>query len=229
MELQFNNKDRARKIYERFIECQPENSTAWISYAELEKSLEEMDRCRGILEIAIQQNLDMPEVVWKTYINIEIANGEYDKVRELYGRLLTKTKHVKVWISYAKFEQEIKENIKARAVYENSYNYFKQSGLKEERLLILENWISLEEQNNEDEKVAELRKILPNKVKRRRKINKGNETEPQVVDKNEPINTEEGWEEYFDYIFPDDEDQKKSLKILEHAMKWQSQMKGNIK
>lgn len=36
-----------------------------------------------------------------------------------------------------------------------------------------------------------------------------------------------GWEEYYDYIFPDDEkdQQKKSLKILELAHKWK---KGSI-
>ena len=88
------------------------------------RSLDELERCRSILEIAITQNLDMPEMVWKTYINIELANFEIEKVRVLYSRLLNKTKHEKVWISYAKFEQE---NLKARAVMENAYLYFKQS------------------------------------------------------------------------------------------------------
>ena len=174
------------------------------------RSLDELERCRSILEIAITQNLDMPEMVWKTYINIELANFEIEKVRVLYSRLLNKTKHEKVWISYAKFEQE---NLKARAVMENAYLYFKQSGLKEERLLILENWISLEESNNDEKTTNELKKRLPTKVKRRRKINKNNESE--TLQENEIINSEQGWEEYFDYIFPDDEDQKKNLKILE--------------
>jgi len=182
------------------------------------RSLDELERCRSILEIAFTQNLDMPEMVWKTYINIELANFEIEKVRVLYSRLLNKTKHEKVWISYAKFEQE---NLKARAVMENAYLYFKQSGLKEERLLILENWISLEESNNDEKTTNELKKRLPTKVKRRRKINKNNESE--TLQENEIINSEQGWEEYFDYIFPDDEDQKKNLKILDHAFKWHSQ------
>ena len=221
------NIDRVRKIYEKFIECQPENSTAWVKYSELERynyilfrSLDELDRCRAILEIAIQQNLDMPEIVWKTYINIELTNGEIEKVRELYGRLLNKTKHVKVWISYAKFEQENEENLKARAVFENAYLFFKQSGLKEERLLILENWINLEETYKQEEMLEELKKKQPAKVKRRRKINKKDESE--AIQDNDAMNNEEGWEEYFDYIFPDDEDQKKNLKILDHALKWHS-------
>jgi crooked neck len=69
--------------------------------------LEELDRARAIFEIAINRsNLDMPENVWKSYIDFEIGLNRLDNVRELYRRLLTKTKHVKVWISYAKFEQE---------------------------------------------------------------------------------------------------------------------------
>ena len=37
LELQLGNFDRVRKIYEKFIECQPENSIAWIKYSELER------------------------------------------------------------------------------------------------------------------------------------------------------------------------------------------------
>jgi crooked neck len=40
-------------IYEKFIEIFPDNPNAWIKYAELEKSLEEQERCRGIFELAI--------------------------------------------------------------------------------------------------------------------------------------------------------------------------------
>ena len=32
-----------------------------------------------------------------------------------------------------------------------------------------------------------------------------------------------GWEEYYDYIFPDDQAQSKNLKILELAHKWKKQ------
>ena len=57
----------------------------------------------------------MPESVWKAYIDFEIENAtqnggdgkttkDYSKVRGLYRRLLDITKHVKVWISYTKFE-----------------------------------------------------------------------------------------------------------------------------
>ena len=48
----------------------------------------------------------MPETVWKAYIDMEILIKEFDKVRNLFKRLLVKTKHVKVWISYANFEEQ---------------------------------------------------------------------------------------------------------------------------
>jgi crooked neck len=35
--------------------------------------------------------------------------------------------------------------------------------------------------------------------------------------------TEEGWEEFFDYIFPEDEATKPNLKLLEMAKAWKKQ------
>ena len=34
------------------------------------------------------------------------------------------------------------------------------------------------------------------------------------------MNEDAGWEEYYDLMFPDDQEQKKNLKILELAHKW---------
>jgi len=58
-------------------------------YAQFEASLGEQERARQIFEIAIaQQELDMPEAVWKAYIDFEIANNDFTLVRNLYQRLL---------------------------------------------------------------------------------------------------------------------------------------------
>ena len=66
-------------------------------FAELEASVGELERSRAIYELAINQPvLDMPELLWKSYIDFEIAQGEHDNVRTLYERLLDRTKHVKV-------------------------------------------------------------------------------------------------------------------------------------
>jgi crooked neck len=204
LETQLGNIDRARTIYEKYIEVQPDNANAWVDYSEMEKSLDERERCIAIYETAITQPLDMPEVVWKSYINTEISFGNLEKVRNIYERLLEKTKHVKVWLSYAKFEVEAGEIENSRNIYDRAYQLFKDKGMKEERLLILENWIKMEE--NEDQEMLEiLLKRKPEKLKKRRLLG---QTE------------EEGWEEYYDYIFPDDNETKKELKIISNAMKW---------
>ena len=44
-----------------------------------------------------QPSLDMPETLWKSYIDFEINQGENERTRALYRALLERTKHVKVW------------------------------------------------------------------------------------------------------------------------------------
>ena len=61
--------------------------------------------------------MDIPEILWKAYIDFEVELEDWERVRELYERLLDKTKHVKVWLSYAKFETSIEEFENAREVY----------------------------------------------------------------------------------------------------------------
>ena len=68
-----------------------------MQYAELETILGDIDRAEAVYELAINQpKLDMPEVLWKSYIDFQIEQEEYDKVRNLYRRLLQRTQHVKV-------------------------------------------------------------------------------------------------------------------------------------
>lgn len=40
--------------------------------------------------------MDMPELLWKSYIDFEIAQQEPEKTRQLFERLLERTSHVKV-------------------------------------------------------------------------------------------------------------------------------------
>jgi hypothetical protein len=295
LELQLGNVDKCRLIYEKFIQTSSDNCNAWVKYAELEKSLEEYDRCVAILQTAISQPLDMPEIVWKAYINVEIFYKKFNNVRKLYEILLEKTRHIKVWLSYAKFEQEVLEFEKSREIFERAYNYFKDNKMKEERLMILENWIKTEENNlekfengnlfvgnnmeNEDEDydnendneknnnnnrlkgsildevaldekinsfdfevniqktievIKNLNKKKPDKIKKRRKILNHFTRENSNIyndhnNMDDENNADEGWEEYYDYIFPEDEDTKKNFKILGHALKWHKDAKETMK
>ena len=97
----------------------------------------------------------MPELLWKAYIDFETEEGEREKARDLYERLVQLSGHVKVWISYATFEAEpipipraMREEgeeeeeeevpmvegdpVRARQIFERGYKDLKSKGLKHE-------------------------------------------------------------------------------------------------
>lgn len=110
----------------------------------------------------------MPELLWKAYIDFETEEGEREKARALYERLIGLSGHVKVWISYALFEAEAMplprsqreedegedadevpmvegDVILARQVFQRGYNDLKSKGLKSEVRSDrngLENWVT---------------------------------------------------------------------------------------
>lgn len=51
-------------------------------------TLGDIDRARGIYRIAVSQpRLDMPEILWKAYIDFEVEQEEYDNARDLYRQV----------------------------------------------------------------------------------------------------------------------------------------------
>lgn len=134
----------------------PSNSAAWIKYAELETQLEDFARVRAIFELGVAQSaLSMPELLWKAYIDFETEEGERERARALYERLVQASGHVKVWISYATFEaepipvaraqreeQEDEDEdevpmvegdpVRARQIFDRAYKDLKGKGLKHE-------------------------------------------------------------------------------------------------
>ena len=223
---------RCRTLYEKFLEFNPENVQTWMKFAELETLLGDVDRARGIYELAINQpRLDMPEILWKGYIDFETEQEETDRARELYRRLLDRTQHVKVfsdwlkliqsshwlifqvWLSLAQFERQNDHEdrvVQARHVYEEANKALRQSREKEERLMLLEAWTDFEGEEGDEKSQAQVQDLMPRRVKKRRKI----ETED---------GSDQGWEEYFDYIFPEDEAAKPNLKLLAMAKMWKKQ------
>ncbi|KAK9675192.1 NineTeen Complex (NTC) component, partial [Basidiobolus ranarum] len=222
LEIQLLDFDRVRKLYEKHMEYNPANCYAWIKFAEVEKELEDYDRCRAIFELAIQQPvLDMPEVLWKAYIDFEMEQEEYDKARMLYERLLERTQHVKVWISFAQFELQApnidsedsgEKAARARQIFDRAYKSMKERELKEERVLILEAWREFETQYGTSETLESVTSKMPKVVKKRRQV------EDEV--------SGTSWEEYYDYIFPDDVTQKPNLKFLAMAYQWSQSRQG---
>ncbi|KAF2162212.1 hypothetical protein M409DRAFT_58333 [Zasmidium cellare ATCC 36951] len=227
MELKLFEFVRCRTLYEKWIEFDPSNSQAWIKFAELEQGLEDLERTRAIFELAVQQDvLDMPELVWKAYIDFEEGEGEYDKTRELYERLLSKTEHVKVWISYAHFEINVPDSAdqvaededaavsevakaRARKVFERAHKLYKERSLVEERVSLLNAWKAFEDTHGSEEDKEKVAKQMPRKVKKRRKLD------------------DDSFEEYMDYVFPaDDESSAKMSKLMMMAQKWKREKEG---
>uniref|UniRef100_A0A8P4KMH8 Crooked neck-like protein 1 n=1 Tax=Dicentrarchus labrax TaxID=13489 RepID=A0A8P4KMH8_DICLA len=214
LELQLREFDRCRKLYEKYLEFSPENCTTWIKFAELETILGDMERARGIFELAIgQPRLDMPEVLWKSYIDFEIEQEEFGNTRNLYKRLLQRTQHVKVWISYAKFELSIDSSDRlqrCRQIFEEANKSMRNCEEKEERLMLLESWSDFEKEFGSDTTMERVRNLLPEKVKKRRKLTAED-------------GSDAGWEEYYDYIFPEDAANQPNLKLLAMAKMWKRQ------
>uniref|UniRef100_M1A878 Crooked neck protein n=1 Tax=Solanum tuberosum TaxID=4113 RepID=M1A878_SOLTU len=198
-------KGRAEDLYSKFVAFEKHK------FAELERSLYETERARAVFELAIDQPaLDIPELLWKAYIDFEISEGEFERTRALYKRLLNHTKHLKVWISYSVIDDsDIKQKKKclqhARDVFERAVSYLINSApeLKEERVMLLEEWIYMESNFGDANLV---RAKLPKKLKKRRQI----ETEDGPA----------AYEEYIHYLFPE---QTTSMKLLDSAYKWKKQ------
>ncbi|KAL0291528.1 UNVERIFIED_CONTAM: Crooked neck-like protein 1, partial [Sesamum radiatum] len=132
------------KLYEKYLEWSPENCYAWSKFAELERSLAETERARALFELAIDQPaLDMPELLWK---ESDLRESDYEQKRKCLQR--------------------------ARAVFERALSYFRTSApeLKEERAMLLEEWLNMESSFGKVGDVDLVRAKLPKKLKKRRQI-----------------------------------------------------------
>ena len=217
--------DRCRKLYEKMLEVFPDSCYAWIHYATLESNVEEIERARALYELAVSQELqDDPDALWKSYIEFEFEHKEYGLVRKLYDRLLDKSKHVKVWISRAQFQAKI-DALAAREMFKQADIYFRDSiesavsvvegdttavVSKEERLILLEAWRDFEAKHGDTVSLQSVVEKLPKRIKKKRMLKNAD-------------GTDAGWEEFYDYIFPDETKSQANLKLLENVKKWKKQ------
>ena len=248
MERSMGNVDRCRKLYAKYLEWCPSDQDVWVQYARLEGDVGEEERCRAVYNVALSvgggsaeddeeeedysPGLDRPEVVWKSYIDYEITLGQVQKVRGLYGRLLQETSHVKVWLSFVRFEEDVRTGeiettdqsghnntntqsgvpTVVRSLFEKGYAAIKEEGDGECRALMLTEWLQYERNfgmHASAEEIHALEGRQPKTIKRKRKVEE------------EADNQE--FEEYYDYIFPEDEKKDTAnLKILQIAQKWKA-------
>jgi crooked neck len=208
----------------------------------LERGLDDLERTRAIFELAIDQAvLDMPELLWKAYIDFEEEEGEYDRTRQLYERLLDKTDHVKVWISYAHFEinipdedeEEVEEEDeekpvselakkRARKVFERALKSMKDKELKEEVRTLTTSLTKSSERLTSSQRVSLLNAWLSFERTH------GSVEDIEKVQKQMPRKTkrrrkldDDSYEEYIDYVFPADDRQTAKLSnLLAMAQSW---------
>ncbi|CAH8491830.1 unnamed protein product [Heterobilharzia americana] len=246
LEIQLREFDRCRKLYEKFLEFSPENCTTWMRYAELESLLGEIDRARGIYELAINRPLlDMPELLWKAYIDFEIEQYDWERARSLYRRLLNRTKHVKVWISLANFELCALNKLTTADLDDEDLEHLKNIQLDKETLIQEHNENEVNKAIERSRKVYQeankALKYIDDKEQRVRLLETwkefeyeyGDEQTQRDVDKLQPQKVvrsrrlgdeRSGWEEYIEYTFPDTDAEKPNQKLLTMAARWAEQM-----
>lgn len=208
LEMRLGNIDRCRTIYGKFLEVHPHNPKAWNVFVDLEESVGEIERARALCQLAVNQDrLDMPELVWKRYIDLEVSLDELEKAREVWQLLLSKSHHVRVYIAYADFEAVTCQSIaQSREALDGGAKHFKAENRNEERAMLLEHWLQLERDHGDAASLEAIQKRQPKRVKKRRAI---------------PAEEgQEAYEEYMDYVFPDDKPEAANLKILELAHAW---------
>ncbi|KAF2771706.1 TPR-like protein [Teratosphaeria nubilosa] len=228
MEMKLLEFVRCRTLYEKWIEWDPSVSQSWIHFAELERLLQDLDRARAIFELATQQPvLDMPELLWKAYIDFEEEEAQepedYERPRALYERLLQKTDHVKVWISYAQFEISVPDPsapeeastvlpaavARAREIFKRAHAIYKDKSVVEERVSLLQAWNSFEDAHGEAKDREAIAKQMPTRVKKRRRLE------------------DDSFEEYMEYVFPADSEGGKGMsKLMAMARKWKEEQEG---
>jgi crooked neck len=229
---------RCRTLYEKQIEWNSSNSQSWMQFAELERGLDDLERARAIYELGIDQpTLDMPELVWKAYIDFEEYEGEYDRVRHLYERLLQKTDHVKVWINYARFEVNVPEDeeeedeeeekpiseeakTRARAVFTRAHKVFKDKELKEEVRHFHHSPITVDTNIFQRVELLNAWRSFENTHGSPEDIEKIEKQMPRRVKKRRKLE-DDRYEEYMDYVFPADDQSAANLsRLLQKAHQW---------
>ena len=241
LERQLGEVDRCRKIYAKWVEADAKSSKAWAAFGDLEHAVGEQARARAVYELALAQaDVDKPEVLWKKYIDLEIYLEKHpdedddddesnkatgfqgpSKAAALYERLLERTAHVKVFLSYATYEADLDgdgtrgdaqaaadRRVRARDVFARANDALKESA-PEDRVAVLDAWAAFEQRACDDHgddasHLAHVRSLFPRKVKKKRP----RDDDPDVL------------EEYYDFVFPGDAKPNVNLKILEMAKKW---------
>ncbi|EPQ12794.1 Crooked neck-like protein 1 [Myotis brandtii] len=151
---------------------------------------------------------------WFDYLRLVESDAEAETVREVYERAIANVppiqekrhwkRYIYLWVNYALYEE-----LEAK-IYEEANKTMRNCEEKEERFMLLESWRNFEDDFGTTSDKERVDKLMPKKVKKRRKV--------QADD-----GSDAGWEEYYDYIFPEDAANQLHLKLLALAKLWKKQ------
>ena len=110
--------------------------------------------------------------------------------------------------------------------------------------MLLEGWKAFELEHGDEETRKKVEEKMPKRMKKRRKIETAdgvsffsfkylNFEEGRDVTQNSHncdfyLQSEAGWEEYYDYIFPEDESARPNLKLLAMAKMWKKKREDEV-
>ncbi|KAG8583775.1 hypothetical protein GDO81_008541 [Engystomops pustulosus] len=216
-EIRQKNLHLARKALGTSIGKSPKHKL-FKGYIELELQLREFDRCRKLYEKFLEF---APEncTTWIKFAELETILGDTERARAVYELAIGQPRldMPEVWISFAQFELSAGSEdtlAKCRQIYEEANKTLRNCEEKEERLMLLESWRSFEHELGSESAQQRVAKLMPERVKKRRKL--------QAED-----GSDAGWEEYYDYIFPEDAANQPNLKLLAMAKLWKKQQKDD--
>lgn len=246
IEIKLKEFDRARKLYQRYIEYDSLNLDTWYKYIQLEEDLGDEDRARGLFKIILNNevmdlSLAIRKTVMEKFITFETEMEEYDNGRKLYRNFLDMTNYsVEVWVSFAMYQCSVPTNEQLTELStqnedqdddENEISFEPNEINFNKGREIYEEAISYFKRTNNPENRYDMLKALREFEKRF-----GNDNTLDIVNKRMPRleKTKEIQEggietEHVEYIFPDDIQTKKGVpskgvpKFLALANKWKQQ------
>ncbi|KAI0566118.1 pre-mRNA-splicing factor CLF1 [Gracilaria domingensis] len=218
--------DRVRKIYENWLTRNPTHEPAFVSLADLEVRLGEVERARLVLEMATSvDELRSSSKLWEKLADVVKLEDETSAIRRFEGYVNTQP-HAAVWIAYIYMMNDLQAADEAvRRIFKRSVDSLREEAiaakeagteLREEVFDMANKWLSWEmeqtdgpiENGDKSANVALAKKAIPKRVKKTRK-------------------TEDGDEEYWQIVFLEEETNIGGIgNLLEAARRWKQQQQN---
>ncbi|ODQ82958.1 hypothetical protein BABINDRAFT_159435 [Babjeviella inositovora NRRL Y-12698] len=222
LEIQMREFDRVRKIYESWLSAAPALLEAWLAWLEFEMELDEGARVAALFETAFEYvAVTDRDALMDRYAGFLLEEGQYEQAEAAFEAIVKDSPTLNGWLRYVEVLRSVAEQdaelrdsyvAKARAVYERAISASKASN--ESRFYVLKALVEFEEVYGDAMTKSAAENRLPAVVKRK------------VAD------TDGNYNEYLDYVFPDDEAiQEQPTKkpkwgaFLTNAKKWAATQK----